>query len=328
MRTFVCTICGNTNNNIGYTVKEMMFGIGDVFTYFECSECGCLQISEPPACMEKYYPPEYHSFSAIPQSKNFLISTMRNFIERKRNEYALFDNSLVGRIAYRKFPDVSLRLLSWIKLSKDAKILDVGCGSGSILNSLKRCGFKNLFGIDKFIKKDIAYENGLSIKKMDLNEVEGAWDLVMFHHSLEHMPNQLDTLQKTSQLLTTSGVCLVNVPIVNYAWQVYRTNWVQLDAPRHFYLHSIKSLTMLAKKANLDLKNIVYNSSAFQFWGSELYNKGMSTSKYSPYSVFSKSELKKFEDSAKALNTTNQGDTAAFYFLKNIHVETKVDAKK
>ena len=42
-----CNICKNGLGKI-HQVREMMFGFRDVFEYFECSGCGCLQLINPP----------------------------------------------------------------------------------------------------------------------------------------------------------------------------------------------------------------------------------------------------------------------------------------
>ena len=57
----ICKVCTNSENNEEYRIREMMFGFGDEFTYFECLKCGCLQIRDIPGSMEKYYPANYLS---------------------------------------------------------------------------------------------------------------------------------------------------------------------------------------------------------------------------------------------------------------------------
>jgi hypothetical protein len=58
-----CRICANNENQKVSEVREMMFGFRDVFTYFQCSVCGCLQIADIPTDMSKYYPSNYYSYS-------------------------------------------------------------------------------------------------------------------------------------------------------------------------------------------------------------------------------------------------------------------------
>jgi 2-polyprenyl-3-methyl-5-hydroxy-6-metoxy-1,4-benzoquinol methylase len=326
MTDYKCKICGNDNKNNGYQVREMMFGSKDVFNYFECSECSCLQIAEIPSNISKYYPNEYYSFS--PQFNSTSPKTVKAKIiqqlNNNRNTYAVLNKGLIGKVLFNKYPDDRFRSLSKItNLTRNSKILDVGCGSGYLLNGLKQIGFNNLLGIDKYINQDIEYENKLKIKKGTLEELNEKWDVIMFHHSFEHMPEPLETLQAASNLLNKGGTCIINLPTTSsYAWKHYRQNWVQLDAPRHFFLHSTKSLQILGNKANLSLKEVVYNSVAFQFWGSEQYLKDIplksnnSYSKNRSNSIFTKKQIKDFEQQACELNRRNQGDSAAFYFKK------------
>ena len=325
-----CSVCGNNMNNKIYHVSEMMFGYGDIFTYFECSHCGCLQIFGIPSDISKYYPPQYYSFSTKPSTSNSHRARLNKFLDTQRNRYAVFNHGLIGKILFNRSPDDRLRSLSKVSnLTKDSKILDVGCGSGLLLFTLKELGFKNLLGIDKYIDHDFQYPNGLRIQKGTLQEISGKWNLIMFHHSFEHMPEPLKTMLEASKLLTNGGTCLINLPTVSsYAWKYYGVNWVQLDAPRYFFLHSVKSLNILGEKANLTLQDVVYNSIAFQFWGSEQYLRNISLksdrsySKNPSNSIFTKDQIKAYEQKAKELNMQNLGDSAAFYFVKNNNHKT------
>lgn len=316
-----CRICNNTEGNKAYEVKEMQFGLRERFTYFQCSKCECLQIAEVPADMSAYYPSNYYSFlsSSPDKPQNPLIRLIKNH----RNRYAVFNKGLSGKFIYKFLPAGKLRMLSRISLTKNSRIMDVGCGSGAILYDLKELGFKNLLGIDPYINEDLVYRNGLKILKKYIHEIEGKWDLIMFHHSFEHIPDPLETMQSVSELLAEGGVCLIRIPTVSsYAWQHYRENWVQLDAPRHFFLHSVKSIELLADKAGLKVDSIVYDSNEFQFWGSEQYMRDIPL--YNPQyqsfgpsrSLFSPKEMSRFRQKATELNQKKEGDACAFFLQK------------
>jgi 2-polyprenyl-3-methyl-5-hydroxy-6-metoxy-1,4-benzoquinol methylase len=319
-----CQVCGNSEGNRNYAVREMMFGFRDVFSYFECSCCGCLQIVDVPNDLSKYYPRTYYSFSSsAPFPKADRIT---RYLKRKRYESGLLNKGgLIGKLLYAIIPNENLRLylLSQVSLTSESRILDVGCGAGDLLSTLHETGFKNSMGIDAYIEEDIERENGAKIRKGTIQDVFGKWDLIMFSHSFEHMTNQLETLEKAERLLTKNGSCLINMPTVSsYAWKHYRENWVDLDAPRHTCIHSLKSMKLLADKANFSLQKITYNSSDLQFWGSEQYLKDIPLRSESSYaenpskSMFSKKEIETFKMKAKELNRNNQGDSASFLLVK------------
>jgi 2-polyprenyl-3-methyl-5-hydroxy-6-metoxy-1,4-benzoquinol methylase len=313
-----CRICGNREGNRRFEVKEMMFGLREIFQYFQCSQCDCLQIETVPRDMSRYCPGEYYSF----QVQN--INRFQQIGLKVRNRYALFNKGgAIGKALYARYPNAALRSLSFIPLKKASSILDVGCGVGKLLYFLRISGFKNLLGVDPYIERDIKYKNGLIIQKKSLNEVEGEWDVIMLHHSFEHIADPEDSLTKISNLLKPTGYCIIRIPTVSsYTWGHYKVNWVGLDAPRHFFLHSLKSTKLLCDRANLTIENISFDSSGFSFWGSEQYLRDMPLLHKHSYwvnpqgSIFTDKEIQEFHTRAHELNLAKQGDQAVFTLRK------------
>ena len=296
----------------------MMFGFRDAFDYFQCSHCGCLQISKFPADISRYYPDDYCAQKPLPYTPK-----LRSLAVSLRDKYALSGKGLVGKFLHGRHPNPILSLLSHLPLSKKSSILDVGCGSGFLLHSLRRLGFKNLQGIDPFNKNDIECADGIHIYKKHIHDVVGLWDIIMFHHSFEHVPDPAETLQTVAGLLPVGGHCLIRIPIVSsYAWEQYGINWAQLDAPRHYFLHSIKSMQFLARLAGLELYDTRYDSSHQQLIACELYQRDISLQEYGSYSpeqrdsIFTPKEIAAFVALALDLNESRQGDQAAFYLRK------------
>ena len=323
MSDYKCRICGNRFDNELYKPREKMYGHGDLFEYIHCRNCGVLQIKDYPTNLSEHYGDDYYSYQEI-SSKGFVKKNLARF----RDNYALFGNSLLGRFLYNIYPREDLRSLSRLSITEDTRILDVGCGSGDLLYSLHEMGFRNLLGVDPYNPKTIQYKNGLIIKNVEIETIESKWNVVMLHHSFEHMPNPAKNLNTISNLLVPGGHCIIRIPTTSsYAWRHYRTNWVQLDAPRHLYLHSIESIKRLANQSDLTLKWKTYDSSAFQFWGSEQYLKGIplrdarSFSENPKKSPFTKKEIAAFTRRANVLNSNNQGDQVVLYFEKHAELQ-------
>jgi predicted SAM-dependent methyltransferase len=71
------------------------------------------------------------------------------------------------------------------------------------------------------------------------------------------MPDPHSTLKKIRELLAPGGICLIRIPTVSsYVWEKYQTHWVSMDPPRHFYLHSIKSIKFLAALHDFEVTDI------------------------------------------------------------------------
>ena len=316
-----CGICGNHEDNALYDVSEMMFGTREQFRYFQCSRCKCLQISEIPRDTAKYYPRNYYSFSGDPGEK--YKHPVERALRKLSDHYTVFDHGLLGMFIGRMFPNKKLKGLSRGKLTKNSRILDVGCGIGARLYALREIGFKNLLGIDPYLRKDILYENGLRILKQSVNDVSGEWDLIMYHHSFEHISDPLAELKKVGKLLHGRGVCLLRIPTVSsYAWEHYREHWVQIDAPRHYYLHSLESINVLAEAAGFYLQDVLYDSTVDQFRASELYRQGIPLFPSDPAarersgSLISKQQIRLWKKKTGQLNKEKRGDQAAFYLIK------------
>jgi SAM-dependent methyltransferase len=301
----------------------MMFGLREPFTYFECTACGCLQLIDRPPNLAPYYPPAYYSFA--PTQARTKPTGWRAWAERRRTRAQLLGHrGLWGSIA-RFRPRVDLDIFRPARLpSLKARILDVGCGGGTLLRKLEEAGCRDLVGVDPFLPGDQALGPHLRLLARPFAELpDDSFDLIMFHHSLEHMPDTLAALDAAARRLRPGGVCLVRIPVASCeAWSLYGTDWVELDAPRHFFLHTPRSLAHAAERCGLRIFHTAFEAITLPYWGSELYRRGIPLfdaergALHSPRSVFSSEVLADFERRARRAVRQGQGGPAAFYLRR------------
>jgi SAM-dependent methyltransferase len=107
-----------------------------------------------------------------------------------------------------------------LNLSKDAKILDMGCGPGYFMNELKKRGYNNYLGITLSQGDiDICTKNGHTVESYDLSflpqkkgYIDESVDFIFCRHALEHSPYPLFTLVEYNRVLVQNGKIYIEVP--------------------------------------------------------------------------------------------------------------------
>ncbi|HEX8039541.1 MAG TPA: class I SAM-dependent methyltransferase [Chryseosolibacter sp.] len=270
--------------------------------------------------MSRYYPANYYSLQKDDGEK---FSGLKGRLRRLTLSALIFNRNAFDRFIRRFYSPISLRVLRDLNITRDTRILDVGCGSGrKFLYPLAELNFTKIAGCDPFLEQDIGYPNGLKIYRSDIFAMKGKWDIITYHHVFEHVANPLQNLLKVKALLTENGICILRMPTVSsFAWEHYRENWVQLDAPRHYFLHSIESVQYLAAEAGMSLFRLEFDSTYKQFADSERYLLGESLRSPRKRGLlnFLKRKMRKvrYRRMASRMNRLQKGDQAVFFLRKS-----------
>jgi SAM-dependent methyltransferase len=107
-----------------------------------------------------------------------------------------------------------------LNLSKNAKILDLGCGPGYFLDAMKEREFTNVVGVTLSpgdIK--ICEDKGHTIAKYDLSFIpqkdgyfDESVDFIFLRHALEHSPYPIFSLMEYNRILKQGAKMYIEVP--------------------------------------------------------------------------------------------------------------------
>jgi len=151
------------------------------------------------------------------------------------------------KLAERANAGIHLHVIERIQRAfadKDAAILDIGCGNGSLLSRLSKLGYRNLWGVD--IALPASAVEGVTFSEHDLDSsaipfTNATFDLIVSVEVFEHIENMGTLLREISRLLTPTGSLLVTTPNVH-----------SLEARvRYFLLGKLKQFDELSDPTHL-----------------------------------------------------------------------------
>ena len=256
-----CDLCGSTTYVNFLLVEDRNYQTGE-YQYVKCKKCELVWLLVRPTekSLQKHYPENYRPYKRYAKT-NKLQKLIRLVIKK---------NKFIAKIL------IADQLFFWPK----GKILDVGPGSGYYLHILKDWGWK-VSGLElsqkavKMVKdsgfKEI-YQGDMTTHKFPKN----SFDVVRYSHVLEHVSSPRRELQKVRGVLKKGGNVLIIVPnIESIFFRIFKGYWYPLEAPRHFYQFSPKTLTRLLLESGFHNIKIKYSQPPHTFLWSIFYRLGL-----------------------------------------------------
>jgi 2-polyprenyl-3-methyl-5-hydroxy-6-metoxy-1,4-benzoquinol methylase len=151
---------------------------------------------------------------------------------------------------------------------KGGRVLDLGCGNGAYITLLHKMGWE-VFGIDissmaleKIPKTFGVYTFSGTLEEQSFPAKH--FDLITMWHSLEHMHEPLDILQKSYRIIKENGKINILIPnIKSIPSKIFKEKWMPLDIPRHLYHFSpltIKNALKISGFRNINIRHLPYRS--------------------------------------------------------------------
>lgn len=320
MTIYRCVWCHAEDPGRRFTARERLFGMAGEFEYAECAQCGSLQILEPPKDLQRYYPPEYEAYNALPDT---YYRGMLGVVRRWRDRTVATGKGMLGRLVLLFHPqqDPRVRSIRLLNLLPEARVLDVGCGSGLLLLIMYEVGFRNVEGIDPYYPSGRPIGGKIPVHRYTLAEYLSQhpkpYDVLMYHHVLEHVPDPEGELMLAKGLLKPGGWVLVRLPLTgSYHWKHYGIDWFQLDAPRHLSIPSVQGMGILAQRCGYVVEHVGFDALPLHLHASELYQKGIPGCQHRP-DMHTPIQWKQFARLTDRLNRSGEADSGVFVLRHN-----------
>jgi len=221
----VCPVCGHGGANDWLQAPDRFHGRQQAYTLVRCPACSLVWLSQPPRPeeMHLHYTEAYHK----------LISQAG-------------DNPLRWR---ERKADIA-------KYKQSGALLDLGCSSGSFLESMRSKSW-NLYGIEMSASCARAAESrsGAQVFVGDILEASfppESFDVVTCFDVLEHLYEPRRIFAKVAEWLKPGGILYVQVPNIDSAEaRVFGSYWQGLELPRHLFHYSPASFKFLAESVGL-----------------------------------------------------------------------------
>jgi 2-polyprenyl-3-methyl-5-hydroxy-6-metoxy-1,4-benzoquinol methylase len=232
-----CNNCGGNSGVVIVQGNDLLEDLPGTFQFIRCDACGVLR-QEPRldwVDLNNYYQPGYVCHS--PQ----FSATKKTLKEHTR---ALGPKKRVNIVN---------------KYKQNGKWLDVGCGSGLILQAAKESRQWSLFGVEP-VKEMAEYTSAhlnVPVFAGTFEEYQGKesdYDIVSMWDVIEHLSKPFDAIKEVSKLLKTGGVFVFSTPNLNSIdRKIFKETWLGYDLPRHLYLFPDSLLRQVLKSQGLEV---------------------------------------------------------------------------
>lgn len=228
-----CPICQSKNWQPVFEVTDHSIS-KEKFTLIKCEGCALVVTSPRPDDdkLGRYY-----------QSEDYISHSGKS-------------NNLVNKI-YLQARKISLRWkLDIVRQEQPlGKLLDIGCGTGEFLSTMKTEGWE-VSGVEPSTTAKAKAEQLLNQTiSENIENVDGPFDIITLWHVLEHLADLNGSLEKIGTLLKTDGMLLIAVPNhFSHDGKKYGAFWAGLDVPRHLWHFNQKAMAMLLLKHGFTLQ--------------------------------------------------------------------------
>ncbi|TLY28193.1 MAG: class I SAM-dependent methyltransferase [Nitrospirae bacterium] len=260
-RSSCCYLCNSRDVRELWHATDKKFRGPGKFTYWRCSRCGLLVLHPRPTdeALSQYYP----DYVTPVQPSSSFRQRLKRMVAEDWYGYGADRAAFIGLL--RKAVTFPLRrLLHQVPRKRQGgRVLDIGCGSGGYLAFLANLGWTS-YGVEPgpnsrgYAQREL----GLTVHQGQLaacNFPDQWFDVVTMWHTIEHVPDPLSVLREIRRILKPDGAVMLSTPNIDCADAVFFQDcWYALDAPRHCFLFSSRTIRLLLEQSGFTISRLWY----------------------------------------------------------------------
>ena len=232
-----CPVCLSKDINPLLTVKDYTVS-NEEFVIWHCAHCTLRFTQDVPT--EDSIGRYYKSADYISHS-----NTDKGFINR-----------VYKRVRKKTLQQKAALIMQSTGKTK-GRLLDVGCGIGAFLGTMKEHSWQVL-GLEPDVEARALAQKLYDVRVEapgQLFQLEaGSFDAITLWHVLEHVHQLHDYMEQLKKLLAPGGRLFIAVPNhTSLDADIYRMHWAAYDVPRHLYHFTPAAVKVLVEAHGLKL---------------------------------------------------------------------------
>jgi len=261
----LCNCCGQQRWQKLYTNYDYDGKKTPTYDIYQCLNCGLIvtERDNRPEKISSYYPKTY---TAYQENKSLRKQHLKIFL------YFLLRSPVPTPVRWLRefvFYPISQRMRGF-EIKPQAKVLDIGCGSGkflSVIKALKMIPFgvevnEKACELSKRITEDIYLGPFETIGNYKFsNNPAMKFELIFASAVMCQVMDPAQVLQNVKRMLADNGTAIITAANNRSLWaKLFGRYWYNLETPRNLSIFAPQNMQMYCDKCQLKIKKIRFRT--------------------------------------------------------------------